>query len=353
MFSTPFRAVFYVLAQAFMKLYHMPADWQPTDEHEEFTGADMAARAIDTLDVPDVGTDLPDTRTGVPEQVFNSGADVAAVFAPEAPPAAPTEAAAPQGEPIYTMTDLAGAFTKQDYNVQGWTDQQLIDNGYMTVSYPKPPAPAVVPQPPAPPAPPSAPKSNTAATSTPGGVEGAVPPLDKDGVPWDARIHSSGKKRNADNSWARRKNVPDATYNQVRAELMQRGGAPFAAPQAAHAPLAAPAAPAAPTPPTAAPAPQPPAPPGSNPAAAAAIQQALNAAADPRNDKMQAALSAPMPSTGKELVQWASVHGMGSLFAATAQHVGVPSFGILATPATTQEQIVKAYTFMIEKMTAA
>jgi len=339
MFSKPFRAVFYILAQAFMTLYHMAEDWEPSDEHAEFTGADMAARTVgDGPDNPATGTELSDNRTNVPEQVFNSGADVAAVFQPPAPPAPE-----PVGEPVYTMTEAAGTFSKQDYNVQGWTDQQLIDSGYMTVSYPKPvPAPPTsVPQPPAPPAPPSAQSNNTAAISTPGGVEGAVPALDADGLPWDARIHSGSKKRTEKNIWARRKNVPDATFNQIRAELLQR---PFAAPQAAHVPLVPPVAPAAQPP---APAPVPPAPPGN---ANAVIQQAITDGEAAQAAKNNAALMAPQPTTGKELMTWASQNGLGHLFQATAQHVGVMSFGFLVTPQATPEQIVKAYTYMVERI---
>lgn len=45
------------------------------------------------------------------------------------------------------------------------------------------------------------------------------PSTDKDGLPWDERIHSSNHKLNADGRWQRRRNVEDAYYNQVKAEL--------------------------------------------------------------------------------------------------------------------------------------
>lgn len=48
-----------------------------------------------------------------------------------------------------------------------------------------------------------------------------VPPvtLDKAGTPWDERIHSSSHKVKADGIWTRRRNVPEATFQQVMAEL--------------------------------------------------------------------------------------------------------------------------------------
>lgn len=43
--------------------------------------------------------------------------------------------------------------------------------------------------------------------------------LDADGLPWDARIHSGSGKKTAKGVWARRKNVSDELWEQVRAEL--------------------------------------------------------------------------------------------------------------------------------------
>jgi len=43
--------------------------------------------------------------------------------------------------------------------------------------------------------------------------------LDKDGLPWDARIHSSNKKMKADGSWTRRRGVDDVEFDRVKAEL--------------------------------------------------------------------------------------------------------------------------------------
>lgn len=43
--------------------------------------------------------------------------------------------------------------------------------------------------------------------------------IDKDGLPWDERIHSSSKAINADGRWKRRKNVEGSEYDAVVREL--------------------------------------------------------------------------------------------------------------------------------------
>lgn len=47
--------------------------------------------------------------------------------------------------------------------------------------------------------------------------------IDAEGLPWDERIHSGSKKQTAKGVWARRKNVEDNFFNQVVAELRNRG----------------------------------------------------------------------------------------------------------------------------------
>lgn len=48
--------------------------------------------------------------------------------------------------------------------------------------------------------------------------------FDDCGIPWDERIHSSNKKRTKDGkgSWSRRKNITDAEYTRVSAELREK-----------------------------------------------------------------------------------------------------------------------------------
>lgn len=73
------------------------------------------------------------------------------------------------------------------------------------------------------------------------------PEVDKEGYPWDERIHSGSKKITLTGIWARRKNISDELYDSVRAELR---AAQTPAPTVAEAsvPPAPPAPPAAPAP---------------------------------------------------------------------------------------------------------
>jgi hypothetical protein len=94
------------------------------------------------------------------------------------------------------------------------------------------PAPQFAPMVVAPPAPTQAP--------APAGVD-----LDKDGFPWDSRIHAGGAKgKNADGSWRQKRGVDAALVTKVQAELRQLmslpapESAPFTAAQRAEIPLA-------------------------------------------------------------------------------------------------------------------
>jgi len=88
------------------------------------------------------------------------------------------------------------------------------------------------------------------ATVTATGVE-----TDKNGLPWDKRIHSDPPKQNADGSWRSKRNLDDATKAAVEAELRNAMGAPAVVPTppaAAPEPTAAEAfAPASASPPAA------------------------------------------------------------------------------------------------------
>lgn len=93
------------------------------------------------------------------------------------------------------------------------------------------------------PAPAPAPSPTPAAETPAATGEG----LDSKGLPWDARIHSSGKTQLADGSWRKKGGVSAEVTAQVEAELRQllanAGNAP--APSAAPAPAPAPGATAA------------------------------------------------------------------------------------------------------------
>lgn len=65
--------------------------------------------------------------------------------------------------------------------------------------------------------------------------------VDADGLPWDERIHSSNRKMTAKGLWTRRKNVDDAVFNSVVAELRGTPQAPITSAFAAELPHPAPA----------------------------------------------------------------------------------------------------------------
>ena len=118
------------------------------------------------------------------------------------------------------------------------------------------PTPLAVAPLPAPPSAPAAvaPTAPAAPPSLAGGVQ-----LDKDGLPWDARIHAKTKTMNADGTWRRFRGVQDALVAEVEASLRASMAATVpAAPVQAALPLppapVAPPAPPAPPAPSAAPA---------------------------------------------------------------------------------------------------
>lgn len=63
--------------------------------------------------------------------------------------------------------------------------------------------------------------------------------FDKEGLPWDERIHSSNHKLTAQGVWMRRRGVSDEVYNTVKAELLAKWGT--AEPITEDAPVVAPA----------------------------------------------------------------------------------------------------------------
>lgn len=88
----------------------------------------------------------------------------------------------------------------------------------------------VVPVPPVPPAPPAHITPAAAAVGIPTTAPGGQP-LDKTGLPWDKRIHSSTQAVNADGTWRKRKGLNDpGMVQRVEAELRAALGAPAAPP---------------------------------------------------------------------------------------------------------------------------
>jgi hypothetical protein len=53
--------------------------------------------------------------------------------------------------------------------------------------------------------------------------------LDKNGIPWDERIHASSRAKTTDGCWRKKRGVEDATVTQVEAELKALMGLPVVA----------------------------------------------------------------------------------------------------------------------------
>ena len=83
---------------------------------------------------------------------------------------------------------------------------------------------------------------------TEAGVTVTTVELDKNGIPWDERIHAGTKRKNADGTWSLKKGVDKELAAQIIAEYQSAGGG-VEAPAAPSKP-SAPAAPSAPTPPS-------------------------------------------------------------------------------------------------------
>ena len=184
------------------------------------------AGVIDPTDRPDVGV---------------SAGEKAAVLAPLPLPAttfnpfAPAEAAVAQvpPPPVAPSTAVAAAVPIAP-----------VATPATSTAVPVPPVPAVptVPAAPAPAAP--------AVLTNPAGIE-----VDRDGLPWDARIHASGRAKVADGTWRQKRGLKDTPELKaaVEAELRQAMGAPVVSVVVPTPPVAAPptapvpAAPAAPT----------------------------------------------------------------------------------------------------------
>lgn len=66
-----------------------------------------------------------------PQQTAAAPAPAAAPAAAAVPPTPPTPPAAPAPQPQYQMTEKAAGLTREQYHQSGWTDEQLIQHGYM------------------------------------------------------------------------------------------------------------------------------------------------------------------------------------------------------------------------------
>lgn len=89
---------------------------------------------------------------------------------------------------------------------------------------------SAIPQPPAslPPVPPTVPAA--VAPTVPAAPTTGASERDVQGLPWDSRIHSAGKTRNADGTWRQRRGTDPAVVSAVIAELKGAVAAPPAPP---------------------------------------------------------------------------------------------------------------------------
>lgn len=79
-------------------------------------------------------------------------------------------------------------------------------------------------------------------------VNDTPPATDKNGLPWDERIHAGTKALNADGTWKKRRGVDDATVAAVTAELTGAAPQPEPTPEPTPTPTPAPQPETAPTP---------------------------------------------------------------------------------------------------------
>lgn len=194
--------------------------------------------------------------------VFDPAGALAEAVAVDAAPEPVTQETLPpvQYETVVTgyapgAVPFAEGHDQVSYEEAGWSIQAMLDAGHLVEVTEKRPLP-VAPGASAAPAPAPAPAAPAATGS---GVA-----VDKDGLPWDSRIHSDAAEKLAKTGyWKTKKNLPDGYKLQIEAELKAVMAAGKQTATTTTAAAVAPPAPSAPAAPAPAPAP------GVAPAAAA------------------------------------------------------------------------------------
>lgn len=243
-----------------------PGEAFPTDELVEHIDAETYGKLLLEYETPE------EKQYRLHGNVSSSGQEPAPVITQETLPPVEYETVVTGYAP--GPTPFADGHDQASYEAAGWDIAALLNAGHLvevTEQRPLPVAPGASAAPSAP-APAPAP-----AAPAPTGSGVAV---DKDGLPWDSRIHSDAAEKLAKTGyWKTKKNLPDGYKLQIEAELkavMNAGkpgaaasvvapAAPLTDPNAASgapAPVTATTATAAPTPaappaPSAAPAPAP------------------------------------------------------------------------------------------------
>jgi hypothetical protein len=182
-------------------------------------------------DRPDVGADPVSKEYPLGVAFGQAATAPTPPVAPPAPPAPPAPAFGQVAAPLPAAPVDAPSFAAAAQHVTAH-----VANAASSIAPPAPPAPAPTPAETA-----AAPAAPAAPSAPVPGVE-----MDKDGLPWDHRIHAETKGKNKDGTWRQRRNLPDGLKEQVEAQL--RGLLAVNAAAVVPPPPAgdAPAAPAAP-----------------------------------------------------------------------------------------------------------
>ena len=221
---------------------------------------------------------------------------------------------------------FAEGHTRESYEAANWTVQMMLDAGHLvevTEQRPLPVAPSALAALSAP-----APTTVTAPAPSAPSSSDAVE-VDKDGLPWDARIHSNAEVRKAaTGKWKRRKNLTDDYVAGIEAELraLMAVGKPQTV-ATAPAPVTVTTATAAPTPPA-------PAAPPAPDAAPAVPAPAVPGAA---------------PSTFAELTKWLMGHINAKNLEQSHVQVALREIGLKSLPdLNTRPDLIPVFTAKIE-----
>jgi hypothetical protein len=149
-------------------------------------------------------------------------------YAPPAPVPPPPVSAVPSANtspPVSAINDS----NNEDLEEDGDEGDNVVQGNFPYTPPPPPPPPpvsATVPPSPSPSAAPTAGTNNTGipATTAAGVNSVASAEVDKSGMPWDARIHQSGKSVKKDGTWKLKKGIDQSIVQVVTAELAAKRG---------------------------------------------------------------------------------------------------------------------------------
>lgn len=232
MFSLEITSLDPRVLRAFSNMFAELSDSVESPTKEEMT----ATQYIHKLDLPDVGLEVHTTTspiTHVQQAPFSPGVIFGGVSSTN-----PTLAE------VFGKSDAAAIFGGSQ--VPNVAPSTAVVSPPLTV-----PVVSGVPLQPNVPFPPAPPQEHVGAIAVPPGISPVL--LDKNGMPWDARIHSSSREQTAKAVWKMRRGVDDTLVAQVTAELRASTPAAVSVPRPPLASIAAtpPAQPVAPPPPVA------------------------------------------------------------------------------------------------------